>query len=63
VNGHLGTQHFHSEDVQSLAAYIFRTHIDDAFHTKSRADGGCGNAMLSGTSLSNDARFPDPSGK
>jgi len=59
-NGHLGTEHFDAEDIQCLTSHILRTHVDDAFQAKSRADCGRGNAMLSRASLSDNARFPDP---
>jgi hypothetical protein len=61
--GYLGTEHFDSEDIQGLTAYILRTHVDDAFQAKPRADGGGGNAMLAGTGLSDNARLPNPAGK
>jgi hypothetical protein len=60
---YLGTKHFDSENIQGLTAYILRTHIDDAFQTKPRADGGRGNAMLASAGLSDDARFSNPAGK
>lgn len=60
---YLGTKHFDSENIQGLTAYILRTHIDDAFQTKPRADGGRGNAMLAGAGLSDDARLSNPAGK
>lgn len=60
---YLGTKHFDSEDIQGLTAYIFRTHIDDAFQAKPCADGGGGNAVLAGASLSDNARFPDSASK
>ncbi len=60
---YLGTKHFDSENIQGLTAHILRTHVDDAFQTKSRADGGRGNAMLAGAGLSDDARFSNPAGK
>lgn len=60
---YLGTKHFDSENIQGLTAYILRTHVDDAFQTKPRADGGRSNAMLAGASLSDDTRFSDPAGK
>jgi hypothetical protein len=59
----LGTEHFDSEDIQGLTAYILSTHVDDAFHAKPRADRSCCNAMLSGAGLSDDARFPNPASK
>jgi hypothetical protein len=60
---YLGTKHFDSENIQGLTAYILRTHVDDAFQTKPRADGGRGNAMLARAGFCDDARLSNPAGK
>ncbi len=60
---YLGTKHLDSENIQGLTAYVLRTHVDDAFQAKARADGGGGNAMLASAGLSDDAHFPNPAGK
>ena len=60
---YLGAKHFDPENIQGLTAYILCTHVDDAFQTKPRADGGRGDTMLAGASLGDDARFTNPAGK
>src|SRR5262249_49788520 len=41
----LSTQQPHTENVQLLAAHIFRTHVNNTFQAKEGTDGGCGYAV------------------
>src|SRR5437762_2936054 len=52
---HLCSEEPHAEDIQLLAAHIFQAHIDHAFESKERADGGAGYAMLACAGLRNNA--------
>jgi hypothetical protein len=56
----LSAEHFDSEHIQCLAANVFCTHVDNTFQTKTCADSGCRNAMLTGSRLGNNALFSDP---
>ena len=51
---HLGAQHLHTFYVGMLALHIGGTHEDFALHIHQGADGGSGNAMLSGTGFGDD---------
>src|SRR5215472_1015878 len=52
---YLGTQQFHTENVEGLALNIVLTHIDNAFQAKHGADSrGC-NTMLTSPCFGNDA--------
>ena len=54
---HGGAQQLHAVDVGALALYVLGAHVDDAFQTVARADGGRGYAMLACARLGNDARL------
>ncbi len=56
----LSTEHFDPEHIQCLSAHVLCTHVDNAFQTKTCADSGRRNAMLSSSCFSNNTRFPDP---
>jgi hypothetical protein len=61
TDAYLSSEHAHTEDIQSLAADIFSTHVDNTFHAKASAYGGSGNTMLACTRLGNDSLLADPS--
>ena len=60
---HLSTEHANAEYVESLTAAVFCTHVDDAFHAKTRADGCSRDAMLAGTGLGDDSGLSNPAGE
>ena len=50
-----GAEQTHAEDVELLAAHVFGAHVDDAFESEERADGGGGDAVLAGAGFGDDA--------
>ena len=48
-------QQAHAEDVELLASHVLGAHVDDAFEAEQRADGGGGDAVLSGAGFGDDA--------
>ena len=53
----LGAKQFHAEHVRLLPLDISLAHEHDTFQTETSANGGRGNAMLTGTRFGNDARL------
>ena len=53
----VGAEHFHAFHVDVLAFHIDGSHIDHAGHAHQRAGGSSGHAVLSGSSLGDDACF------
>ena len=60
---HLGAQHVHAKDVGLLPLDVDRAHIDDAFKPVAGAEGGGGNAVLSGAGLGDDPLLAHAAGK
>ena len=50
----LGAKHLHPKNVRLLSFNINSAHIDNTLQAKTRAGGGCRNAMLSRSSFSNN---------
>ena len=59
----VGAQQLHSIDVQPLAANVLRPHVHDALESEARADGGGGDAMLTGPGLGDDPALSHPAGE
>lgn len=57
------SKHFHTKHVQFLPLAVHRTHVDHALHSQKRAHRGCGHAVLTGTSLCDDAVLTDALGQ
>ena len=58
-----GAEHAHAEDVQALAAHVLFAHVDDAFEAEQGADGGGGDAVLSGAGFGDDAPLAHAAGE
>ena len=52
---HFGAKQFHAKDVERLALHVGRSHVDDAFEIKQRADCRHRHAVLAGARLCNHA--------
>ena len=64
LNGNdLCTEELHPEDIESLAADIFGTHVDSTLKTELGTDGGSGDTVLPSTSLSNDLGLAEAASK
>src|SRR5260370_24236537 len=50
-----GAQQPHAEDVEFLAAHVLSSHVGYALKTKQGADGGGGNAVLTGAGFGDHA--------
>jgi len=60
---HLGTQKFHTINVQRLTLNVLSTHKHVTFKTESGADSSSRNAMLPCTGFSNYPLFPQKTGQ
>src|SRR5690606_26555692 len=56
----LRTQQLHAVNVRRLPPYVFRAHVDNAFHAIARRDSRRGHTMLPGACFCNDAGFAQP---
>ena len=52
---HFGAQQAHAEDIETLAAHVFGTHVHDAFQAEQGAHRGSGDAVLPGPRFRDDA--------
>ena len=52
---HRGTQQFHAVDVGALAFDVLAAHVNHTFQAVTRADGGCGHAVLACAGFGNHA--------
>mmetsp|Transcript_4781 Transcript_4781/g.30268 ORF Transcript_4781/g.30268 Transcript_4781/m.30268 type:complete len:254 (+) Transcript_4781:3097-3858(+) len=53
----------HAKHIELLPFHVLGTHVHDALQPKASTDGGGSHAMLSSTSLGNDALFSDTFGQ
>ena len=64
LHGHdLGAEHFHPINVERLPFAIHRSHVNHAFQSEHRGDGGGGDAMLARAGLGDDARLAHAPGE
>ena len=59
----VGAQEFHAKYVGGLADDVVGAHVNMAFHAEAGGDGGAGNAVLSCSSLGDDALFAHAAGE
>ena len=52
---HFCAHQFHAKHIERLPLHVLGTHVDDALESEACADRGCGDAMLTGAGLGNDA--------
>mmetsp|Transcript_35971 Transcript_35971/g.69870 ORF Transcript_35971/g.69870 Transcript_35971/m.69870 type:complete len:355 (+) Transcript_35971:226-1290(+) len=61
-SNHLGSQHLHTEHIQSLSLDVSSTHVHDALQLQLRTGGRCCYSVLPRTRLSDDAFLPQTLG-
>ena len=57
---HLGAEQLHPPHVQRLALDVLGAHVHDAIEPEERAHGRCGDAVLAGAGLGDDAPLAHP---
>ena len=58
-----GPKHLDSKHIQCLTTNVFRSHVNDAFHTETSAYGSSSYSVLTGTGLSDDPSLSNPAGE
>ena len=59
----LATKHLNTEDVESLAAHVLGTHVNNTFKAELGAYGGGGDTMLASTGFRDDTRLTQSTSK